>query len=81
MPKLSMCYVASGWIDQLLREDISDMILILKIYQRANNTHGCLHICAERCVSTLQRDALFERVRGLSECLMRGRRIFFYFIF
>lgn len=49
------------------------MICILKIYQRANNTRGCLQISAERCVSNLQRDALFRRVKGAAED-------FFYFL-
>lgn len=79
MPELSMYYVASRKIDQLLKEDTFDMIWILKIYQRANNTHGCLQICTERCVSNLRRDALFRRVKGLS--LFDMMQEYFYFVF
>lgn len=57
------------------------MIWILKIYQRANNIQGCLQICAERCVSNLQRDALFRRVKGSSDCLIRRKKYFFLFHF
>lgn len=80
MPELSMYYVASRKIDQLLKEDTFDMIWILKIYQRANNTHGCLQICTERCVSNLQRDALFRRVKGVSDCLIWCKNIFILFL-
>lgn len=77
----SACYVASRWIDLLLKKDIFDMICILKIYQRANNVHCCHLICAERSVSNLEGEALFFRVKGFSKCLMRCKKFYFCYIF
>lgn len=79
MPELSMYYVAGGKRDQLLREDTSDMIWILKIYQRANNTHGFLQIlCWEMCVKSPERCFIQEGqgARRLFDMMQE----YFYFV-
>lgn len=57
------------------------MIWILKIYQRANNIHDCLQICAERCVSNLQRDAFIQKGQGVLWMLDKTQEGFFSYYF
>lgn len=80
MAELSMYYVAGRKIDQLLREDTFDMIWILKIYQRANKTHGCLQIlCWEMCVKSPERCFIQEGQGAL--WLFDMMQEYFYFVF
>lgn len=80
MPELSVYYVAGGKMDQLLREDTSDMIWILKIYQRANKTHGFLQIlCWEMCVKPPERCFIQEGQGARRRFDMMQE--YFYFVF